>query len=32
MQANIKDMTSGSPLKLIVTFALPLMVGNVFQQ
>ena len=32
MQANIKDMTSGSPLYLIVTFALPLMVGNVFQQ
>jgi len=32
MQANVKDMTTGSPLKLIVTFALPLMVGNVFQQ
>lgn len=32
MQANIKDMTSGSPLKLIVTFALPLMLGNIFQQ
>ena len=32
MQTNVKDMTSGSPLKLIVTFALPLMVGNIFQQ
>ena len=25
-------MTSGSPVKLLVTFALPLMLGNVFQQ
>ena len=32
MGTNIKDMTTGSPLKLIVTFALPLMVGNIFQQ
>ena len=32
MRAKVKDMTSGSPMKLIVTFALPLMVGNVFQQ
>jgi putative MATE family efflux protein len=32
MRANINDMTTGSPLKLIVTFALPLMVGNIFQQ
>ena len=32
MQANVKDMTTGAPLKLIVSFALPLMVGNVFQQ
>ena len=32
MQANVKDMTTGSPLKLIVTFALPLMAGNIFQQ
>ena len=32
MEAKVKDMTSGSPMKLIVTFALPLMVGNVFQQ
>ena len=32
MKSNVKDMTSGSPTKLIVTFALPLMAGNVFQQ
>ena len=32
MQTNVKDMTSGSPLKLILTFAMPLMVGNIFQQ
>lgn len=32
MATNIKDMTTGSPWKLIVTFALPLMVGNIFQQ
>ncbi|MBE5906740.1 MAG: MATE family efflux transporter [Lachnospiraceae bacterium] len=28
----MKDMTQGSPGKLIVSFALPLMAGNVFQQ
>lgn len=32
MQTKVKDMTSGSPLKLILTFAMPLMVGNIFQQ
>lgn len=32
MNTKIKDMTNGAPLKLIVTFALPLMVGNIFQQ
>ena len=32
MQTQIKDMTQGNPLKLIINFALPLMVGNVFQQ
>lgn len=32
MQSNVKDMTTGSPLKLIVSFSLPLMVGNLFQQ
>lgn len=29
---RIKDMTEGSPGKLILEFALPLMLGNVFQQ
>lgn len=29
---NIKDMTKGSPAKLIFSFALPLMLGNMFQQ
>ncbi len=32
MSAKIKDMSTGSPVKLIITFALPLMVGNIFQQ
>ena len=32
MASRIKDMTTGKPLPLIVSFALPLMVGNVFQQ
>ena len=32
MQTKIKDMTTGKPLPLIVSFALPLMVGNIFQQ
>lgn len=32
MKAKITNMTEGSPSKLIITFALPLMVGNVFQQ
>ena len=27
-----QDMTTGKPLSLILTFALPLMIGNVFQQ
>lgn len=27
-----KDMTTGNPFKLIILFALPLMVGNIFQQ
>ncbi len=29
---RIRNMTEGSPMKLLVTFALPLMLGNVFQQ
>lgn len=32
MNAKIKDMTVGRPLPLIISFALPLMVGNIFQQ
>ena len=32
MGAKIKDMTTGKPLPLIISFALPLMVGNIFQQ
>lgn len=32
MATGIKDMTSGKPLSLIISFALPLMVGNIFQQ
>ena len=32
MKSTIKDMTIGKPLPLIVSFALPLMVGNIFQQ
>ena len=32
MAARIQNMTQGRPGKLIFTFALPLMVGNVFQQ
>lgn len=32
MSAHVKDMTSGTPWKELLIFALPLMVGNVFQQ
>jgi len=32
MRAKTKDMTTGRPLPLIISFALPLMVGNIFQQ
>lgn len=32
MENRIKNMTEGNPVSLIVAFALPLMVGNVFQQ
>ena len=31
-QAGTKNMTEGRPLPLIVSFALPLMAGNIFQQ
>ena len=32
MRSKVKDMTVGAPLPLLISFALPLMVGNVFQQ
>lgn len=32
MSANTKNLTNGRPLPLLAAFALPLMVGNVFQQ
>ncbi len=32
MASNIKNMTEGKPGRLIFTFAIPLMAGNVFQQ
>lgn len=32
MSNHVKDMTSGKPTKLILSFAIPLMIGNVFQQ
>ena len=32
MKTKITNMTEGRPAKLILTFALPLMIGNIFQQ
>lgn len=32
MSSRIKNMTEGTPASLIFSFALPLMIGNVFQQ
>lgn len=32
MASRIKIMTEGKPVSLIISFALPLMIGNVFQQ
>lgn len=32
MTTRIQNMTTGAPVSLIVSFAIPLMVGNVFQQ
>lgn len=32
MASHIKNMTEGKPVSLIISFALPLMVGNIFQQ
>lgn len=31
-QAVVRDMTVGDPLKLILAFAVPLFIGNIFQQ
>ena len=31
-KSNSKDMTQGSPMKLIAAFFLPLMLGMLFQQ
>ena len=28
----MKDLTKGRPIKLIVLFALPILLGNIFQQ
>ena len=28
----VKDMTSGNPTKLILSFAVPMLIGNLFQQ
>ena len=32
MSAKVRDMTKGNPGRLILVFAVPLMIGNVFQQ
>ena len=32
MTTRVRNMTEGKPLPLIISFALPLMLGNVFQQ
>ena len=32
MKSNIRDMTTGSPTKHILLFALPTLIGNIFQQ
>lgn len=32
MSSKVQDMTSGSPARLIMLFAIPLMLGNIFQQ
>lgn len=29
---NINDMTSGNPVKLLLLFSIPLLIGNIFQQ
>ena len=30
--SNAADMTKGSPVRLILTFSIPLIIGNLFQQ
>ena len=30
--SNTADMTKGSPVRLILTFSIPLIIGNIFQQ
>ena len=30
--APVRDMTTGSPLALILSFSIPLLIGNIFQQ
>ena len=30
--SNTADMTKGSPVRLILTFSVPLIIGNIFQQ
>lgn len=32
MKSNNMNMTEGNPVKLLITFALPMMIGNIFQQ
>lgn len=32
MKTDTKDMTTGSPVRLLLAFSMPLMLGNVFQQ
>lgn len=32
MKSHVRLMTEGEPLRLILTFAFPLMIGNIFQQ
>lgn len=31
-KSNVQSMTSGSPLRLILVFMIPLLLGNLFQQ
>ncbi len=32
MKANIINMTEGSPVRLMLTFSVPMLIGNIFQQ